>query len=112
MAVNKMKYSRKSRKRNKRIPTNFEMTFMQLNQRKCKNCSDYINRKTNGMESFIHLGQEPHAHKGKITGLNNLNQLFHSGDENPRAYIYMHIGLGILDRKQQMNAMNEHAEIT
>ena len=46
--------------------------------------------KTNGMEYFIHPGQEPHAFKGKIWGLNNWNQIFYSGDDNPRAYVYAH----------------------
>ena len=73
----------------------FKMDFIQLNQRKCTDCTDYINRLTNGKESFIHLGQEPYVRKGNLAGLNKNHQVFNKG-ANSRAYIYAHKYLPIL----------------
>ena len=65
----------------------FKMQFNQLNQRKCKDCMDYVNMKMSRMESFFFLEQEPNYYKGKITGLDP-QHTFHAQGENCRAYIY------------------------
>ena len=69
---------------------NFKMEFIQLNQRKCKNCMDHINMKLSRKESFIFMGQEPHYYRSKVTGLDSQHQIIHAKGEECRAYVYAH----------------------
>lgn len=77
------------RRRNNGWGKPFELSITQLNQRKCKGCSDYINEITCKKEYFIHLGQEPYGYKGKVKGLDTNHQVLQHAN-GCRAYIYGH----------------------
>ena len=59
-----------------------EIQFRHLNNRKCKESIAMFNSECEKQKYFIALGNEPHAPKGTISGLNRRHNLFYKYKEN------------------------------